>query len=42
MPIANLPPLPAASTPVLNADGTMNPAWFRFFSALIRALKDVP
>ena len=42
MAIANIPQLPAASTPVLNPDGTMNPVWFRFFTALILALKAVP
>jgi hypothetical protein len=37
--IQNLPPQPTASTPVLNPDGTMRPEWFRFFTALLLALK---
>lgn len=39
--IANLPPLPASGTPLLNADGTMNSDWYRFFAALDRALRAV-
>jgi len=42
MAISNIPQLPAASTPVINEDGTMNAAWYRFFTALILALKAAP
>jgi hypothetical protein len=42
MAISNLPPLPAASTPVINDDGTMNKVWLQFFAALLLALKRAP
>ena len=37
-----VPPIPAASVPLINDDGTMNIAWYRYFTALSAALKTIP
>lgn len=39
--IAGLPNIPSPNTPLMMPDGTINPVWYRYLSALDKALRAV-
>lgn len=37
-----LPPIPAPSTPLLQADGAVHPDWYRYLKALDAYVRAIP